>query len=125
MAPRLLTEVELELMQILWRLGPSTVHDVLAALPQNRDLAYTSVSTILRILEKKKVVLSRKNGRSHLYVPKLTKEKYEATAIQHMLGSVFEDQPRLLVKQLLDSVGVDDEELREIKKLLAEHEAKA
>ncbi len=125
MASRLLTEVELELMQILWRLGPSSVHDVLAALTQGRELAYTSVSTMLRILEKKKFVLSRKNGRSHLYVPRLSKEKYEAAALKHMLGSVFEHQPALLVKQLLDAGGVDSEELRAIKKLLDEHEAKA
>ena len=56
----LLTKTELELMNLLWDLGEGSVRDVMAALPQDRDLAYTSVSTILRILEKKEFLKSRK-----------------------------------------------------------------
>ncbi len=59
---RLLTKVELELMTILWRLGEGSVTHVLGELPDGRDLAYTSVSTILRILEQKKILKARKEG---------------------------------------------------------------
>jgi predicted transcriptional regulator len=59
---KLLTETELELMTILWKLGEGSVNDVLAELPQGRDLAYTSVSTILRILEQKKNPLEPQRG---------------------------------------------------------------
>ncbi|HEY0706619.1 MAG TPA: BlaI/MecI/CopY family transcriptional regulator, partial [Polyangia bacterium] len=58
-----LTEVELELMTILWQLGGGTVNEVMAALPEGRTLAYTSVSTILRILEQKGVLSAEKVGR--------------------------------------------------------------
>lgn len=58
-----LTPVELELMQLVWKLGEVSVADVLAALPPERKLAYTSVSTVLRILEQKGVV---QIGRAHV-----------------------------------------------------------
>ena len=63
---RLLTEVELELMSILWRLGSGSVRDVMAELPEERrGLAYTSVSTVLRILEQKGFVSSTPAGKTH------------------------------------------------------------
>jgi predicted transcriptional regulator len=117
-APRLLTETELELMNILWRLGEGTVNDVLAGLSRGRDLAYTSVSTILRILEQKRVVSSRKEGRGHVYVPRVTKEAYEATSLGHLLAKVFDDEPSTLVRRLVETRGLDGEELRKIRALL-------
>ncbi len=66
---RTLTETELELMTPLWKMGEGSVNDILAKLPKERKLAYTSVSTIIRILEQKEVVASRKEGRGHIYFP--------------------------------------------------------
>ena len=117
---RLLTEVELELMTILWRLGEGSVNDVLAALPPARKLAYTSVSTIFRILETKKVVLSRKEGRGHIYVPRLQKDKYEALTVQHVVSKVFDGAPASLVRRLLDESELTEEELKAIRKLVNE-----
>ncbi len=113
-----LTEVELELMTLLWKLGEGSVNDVLAALPAGRKLAYTSVSTILRILEQKKVLASRKEGRGHVYVPKLTKAEYEASTVRNIVKKVFDDAPVAMVKQLFDNTDLSKDELREIKKLL-------
>src|SRR4029453_18499824 len=87
---RPLTEVEVELMTILWRLGEGTVNAVLEELPPERPLAYTSVSTILRILEKKAVVATRKQGRGHVYVPQISKQEYEARSLRRLLSSVFD-----------------------------------
>ena len=80
----LLTEVELEMMQILWRLGEGGVKDVMAELPTSRKLAYTSVSTILRILEEKGIVRTRKDGRRHSYIPAVLKSDYEAKSLHHI-----------------------------------------
>ena len=60
-------------MTILWRLGEGTVSEVRAELPAERALAYTSVSTVLRILEKKGLVRPRKAGRGHVYIPAVEK----------------------------------------------------
>ena len=64
-----LTEAELRLMEVLWQKGPSTVHSILEALPPKPALAYNSVLTTIRILEKKGYVQHVKEGRAHLYMP--------------------------------------------------------
>lgn len=117
-AVKLLTEVELELMTILWRLGEGSVAEVIDQLPKGRDLAYTSVSTILRILEQKGILDTRKEGRGHIYIPALQKAEYEAKAVKHVVDTVFNGTPIALVKQLLNSVDIDQHELTELKKLV-------
>src|SRR5690348_8797807 len=106
-----LTEVELELMTILWELGGGTVNDVLAALPPTRPLAYTSVATILRILEQKWVLGAEKVGRGHRYVPLIPKDQYEAFALEQMVGKVFGGEPVALVRRLVDGAGLSRREL--------------
>lgn len=119
---KMLTEVELELMSILWRLGEGSVNDVIRELPEGRDLAYTSVSTILRILEQKSIVAARKEGRGHVYVPALRKSLYEKQSVKNMMEKVFDGRPvamvNTLVKHLLDSQGLDPRELAEIGALI-------
>lgn len=113
-----LTDVELELMTILWKLNEGSVSDVLEQLPKNRDLAYTSVSTILRILEQKGVLKTRKEGRGHIYIPALMKSDYESRTVKDVVDRVFEGTPVALVKQLLDSVKINEAEIKQIKELI-------
>lgn len=115
---KLLTETELELMSILWRLGEGSVADVIRQLPNDRDLAYTSVSTILRILEQKHVLKARKEGRGHVYIPLVKKMEYEARAVKHVVDRVFDGTPVALVRQLLDSGSLNQSELKELKALI-------
>ena len=115
---KLLTDVELELMTILWRLGEGSVASVMVELPEGRNLAYTSVSTILRILEQKQILKTRKEGRGHIYIPLLSKTDYEAKTVRHVVDSVFEGAPITLIRTLLDNVNLDDEELEDIKKII-------
>jgi predicted transcriptional regulator len=119
-SPKLLTDVELELMSILWRLGEGTVKDVRAELPPERALAYTSVSTVLRILEKKGLVRSCKVGRGHSYVPTLDKRRYERRALQHVIGTVFDGTPVTLVRRLVESEVLTPAEIEELRSLLGE-----
>jgi predicted transcriptional regulator len=115
---KLLTDVELELMSSLWRLGGGTVHDVLATLPPARKLAYTSVSTVLRILVQKGVLSVKREGRGHVYVPKLSKEAYETASLRHIVHRVFDGAPAALVRRLLETEDVDERELEAIRTLL-------
>jgi predicted transcriptional regulator len=115
---KLLTEVELELMTILWKLKEGSVAEVIEHLPEGRDLAYTSVSTILRILEQKEALTTRKEGRGHIYIPVLLKSDYEAKTVRHVVDRVFNGAPLALVKQLLSSGQMNEIELEEIRKLL-------
>lgn len=115
---KLLTETELELMTILWRLEQGTVADVIDQLPKERDLAYTSVSTILRILEQKSILKTRKEGRGHVYIPQIKKPEYEAKTIKHVVDRVFDGTPMALVRQLLDSDQLNENDLKELKLLI-------
>jgi predicted transcriptional regulator len=115
---KLLTDVELELMTPLWKLGEGSVADVIENLPAERSLAYTSVSTILRILEQKKILKTRKEGRGHIYIPLLKKTDYEAKAVRHVVEKVFDGTPAALVKQLLSHSNLDQKDLDQIKELL-------
>ena len=117
---KMLTDVELELMTFLWKLGEGSVADVIECLPKTRDLAYTSVSTILRILEQKSIVTTRKEGRGHIYIPCLKKTDYEAKAVKHFIDRVFEGTPLALVKQLLDAGNLNEADLRELRNLISQ-----
>lgn len=117
---KLLTETELEMMRVLWARGEGTVNEVLDGLPKSRHLAYTSVSTILRILEKKGFLKSRKDGRTHIYKPSLAKPDYEARTLRHIVHNVFDGQRLGLVRQLLGAGDIRPEELEELRRLLNE-----
>jgi predicted transcriptional regulator len=118
--PRLLTQAELEIMTELWRLGEATVHQVMEALPAGRRLAYTSVSTILRILEQKGVVGSRRDGtgRGHVYAPRVPKEDYEALSLRDLIGRVFDGAPVSLVRCLVENESLSAQELAAIRAML-------
>jgi predicted transcriptional regulator len=114
----LLTDTELELMLILWKLEEASVHDVIAALPATRNMAYTTASTIIRILEKKGFVANRKLGKAHLYSPTLSKQQYESRTLGHVVGRLFENTPAALVARLIDDKRLTAEEIAELKQLL-------
>src|SRR4051812_44677351 len=115
---RLLTEVELELMNIVWALGGGTVSDVLAALPAERPLAYTSVATMLRILEQKGVVQSRKEGRGLFYRPLVERAAYQAFTLEQMVDKVFGGEPLALARRLIDGGVLSRKDLASLKNLL-------
>ena len=116
----LLTDTELELMLILWKLQEASVHEVIAALPATRPMAYTTASTIIRILEKKGFVANRKQGKAHLYTPTLSKQEYESRTLGHVVGRLFENTPAALVARLIDDQKLSAQEIAELKQLLDE-----
>ncbi len=116
--PDLLTEVELEFMSALWRIGRGSVREVLAGLEPPRDLAYTSAATILRILDEKGFVTSQKSGKSLIYQPSLAKNTYQTRSLQNLSAKLFDKSPAALVARLVDDEGLTQENLEEIRALL-------
>ena len=113
-----LTAAELEMMNILWRIGPCTIGQMLESLAPGRELAYTSVSTIVRILEQKGFVSSEKAGRGHLYSAAVPKDDYQARSLKHLVRNVFDGTPSLVVSRLLDSDALSATDLEQIRALL-------
>ncbi|MEL6645469.1 MAG: BlaI/MecI/CopY family transcriptional regulator [Pseudomonadota bacterium] len=114
----LMTEVELEFMTELWAIGQGSVRDVLGRLPADRNLAYTSGATILRILEEKGFVTSRKDGKTLIYTPLLAKDQYQTRSLQNLSRTLFDDTPATLVARLVDDAGLTDADLEAIRALV-------
>jgi predicted transcriptional regulator len=115
-----LTEAELRLMNVLWQKGSATVHQVLEALPEKPVLAYNSVLTTIRILEKKGYLKHAKDGRAHVYIPSVAREDATRFEISHLVSRFFKNSHQLLVLNILedDNIGADD--LQRLRQLLEE-----
>lgn len=113
-----LTEVELEFMTELWALGQGSVRDVLARLAPERNLAYTSAATILRIMEQKDFVTSEKRGKTFVYKPLLAKDAYQSKTLRDLSDKLFDGTPASMVARLVDDQGLSEETLEEIRALL-------
>ena len=114
----LLTEVELEFMNELWALGEGSVRDVLDQLPPERNLAYTYGATILRILDEKGFVKSRKDGKTLVYTPLLQKDNYQTRSLQNLSRTLFDDTPASLVARLVDDAELTASDLEDIRALV-------
>ena len=112
--PRLMTQVELELMTHLWELGEATVREIAQRLPPGRDLAYTSVATMMRVLEGKRMVRSERRGRAHVFRPRIAKGVYQSRSVKDLVERVFDGMPTALVARLLDDDGLSREDLERI-----------
>ena len=117
-----LTEGELPLMEVLWKKGPATVGDVVASLPADPPLAYSTVLTTLRILEAKGYLRHTKKGRAFVYEPVIVQEEASRKAIGHLVNRFFGGSRELLVMKLLKEETIGRAELRRIKKMIAESE---
>ncbi len=114
----LLTEVELEFMTLLWELGDASVRDVLSKMDEDRDLAYTSAATILRILEQKGFVSSKKDGKSLIYSAILTKNEYQSRLLKDVSAKLFDNTPAALVATLVNDDHLTQDALEELRVLL-------
>jgi predicted transcriptional regulator len=114
----LLTEVELEFMTLLWELGDASVRDVLSKMDEDRNLAYTSAATILRILEQKGFVSSKKDGKSLIYSAILPKNEYQSRLLKDVSAKLFDNTPAALVATLVNDDNLTQDALEELRVLL-------
>jgi len=115
-----LTEVELEVMKAIWNLDECKVRDVHDILHTERALAYTSVATMMKILEEKGFLTSQKSEKTHIYKSLVSKTEYEAASLNHLSDNVFEGNASFMVLRLLDDSKLGKEELENIRKFLNE-----
>jgi BlaI family transcriptional regulator, penicillinase repressor len=113
-----LTEAELRIMNVLWERGSGTVHEVLQGLPETTPLAYNSVLTIIRILEKKGYVKHLKDKRSHVYMPQVDRKDATRFEVRHLVSRFFGNSHEMLALNVLEETSIDAEELARLRKLL-------
>lgn len=116
--PRRLTEAELEIMNIVWELGQCTIKDIHTQLLMQKDVAYTTVATLVKILEQKNVLGLKRGEKAHHYFPQLSRDEYQLITLEHLKTNVFKNDPSMLVMQLLNHTDLSNDELKSIRSLL-------
>ncbi|MDE7077573.1 MAG: BlaI/MecI/CopY family transcriptional regulator [Alistipes sp.] len=117
--PQELTRAELEIMQLFWSKGPSMVNDLLEAMPDPKP-AYNTVSTVVRILEKKGFVGHKAYGKTYEYYPVVSKEAYASRYMDTVLDNFFNGSLSRLVSFFSEHKSITVEETDEIMKMLRE-----
>ena len=113
-----LTQAELRIMEVLWQRGSATVQQVLVALAEKPALAYNSVLTTIRVLERKGYVRHEKDGRAHVYAPAIERKEATRSEISHLVSRFFKNSHEQLVLNILEDRGIDDEELTRLREML-------
>jgi BlaI family transcriptional regulator, penicillinase repressor len=113
-----LTEAELRIMNVLWQKGSATVHEVLEGLPPQPSLAYNSVLTIIRILEKKGYVKHVKDKRAHVYIPQVGRDDATRSEVRRLVSRFFGNSHELLLLNILEDQTIDVEEMDRLRQLL-------
>jgi predicted transcriptional regulator len=113
-----LTDAEVDVMAALWRLGRASVGDVLAAMKKRRAVTYSTVQTILRILETKGYVTHAKVARAFVYEPLIDERQARRRALRHLVGRLFDGSPSLLVLNVLEDEEIDPAEREQLRRLI-------
>jgi predicted transcriptional regulator len=114
-----LTEAELRIMDVLWQRGSGTVQEVLERLSMRPVLAYNSVLTTIRVLEKKGYVAhNATDGRAHVYAPVIAQREARRSEIRHLVSRFFKDSHEQLVLNILEERGLEPEELNRLRRML-------
>ncbi|MGH9516875.1 MAG: BlaI/MecI/CopY family transcriptional regulator [Terriglobales bacterium] len=118
-----LTEAELRIMNALWQKGPGTVQQVLDWMPEKPPLAYNSVLTTVRILERKGYVGHVKDGRAHVYEPLVGQQEASRSEIQNLVSRFFRNSHEALLLNLLRDDEINDHELKRLRQMLSTNHA--
>lgn len=108
-------------MKVIWQLRQATVADVVAAIAGDR-VSYSTVQTMLRILEKKGYVAHRKSGRAFMYRPVVDQKQARRKALRHLVARFFDNSPSLLILNVLEDKQIDPREIERLRKLLEAEE---
>ena len=119
-----LTEAELRIMNVLWLKGSGTVQQVLDSITQKPTLAYNSVLTTIRVLERKGYLKHLKDGRAHVYTPLVGQQEATRSEIRHLVSRFFENSHEQLVLNVLEDQGIEPEELARLRQMLDRAETK-
>ena len=114
----MLTDAEARVMTVLWRRHPATVGDIVDGLKKKPGATYSTVQTILRILEAKGYVAHDKVTRAFVYRPLVDERQARRRALRHLASRLFNGSPSLLVLNVLEDDEIDAAEMRRLKRLI-------
>jgi predicted transcriptional regulator len=103
---------------VLWQRRSATVGDVAEALAKDKPVAYNTVLTLMRILERKGYVRHTKDGRAFVYQPVVERGEASRSELRHLISRFFNDSPELLMLNLLREERIDEQELERLRGLI-------
>lgn len=109
-------------MNVLWQKGPGTVQQVLDRLPEKPPLAYNTVLTTIRILERKGYLGHAKDGRAHVYEARVERSEATRSEIRHLVSRFFRNSHEALVLNILEDDEIEGEEVKRLRKMLERSE---
>lgn len=113
-----LGETEMEVLHLVWDLGEATVADVQERMLQRRDVAYTTVQTVLRNLTKKGYLTYTKDGVTYVYAPARPAEEVQHSLLRSLMTKVFKGSPAAMVQTLVKFEALSDDERDELRRLI-------
>jgi BlaI family penicillinase repressor len=113
--------LQLAVLRVLWRKTEASAAEIHAALGRNRDIALTTVSTILTRLDRRGVVAHRAEGRTFIYRAKLTEPEVRRSSLRSMVNTLFSGDPTAVVSQLLASRDISPGDLDRMRKMIDEN----
>jgi predicted transcriptional regulator len=123
--PKEPSRLEMQVLALLWERGPATVREVQEALPDGKTRAYTTVLTVLQVMEKKGLLTHVSQGNTHVYQPTTTRRQTLGPVLKNLVRQLFGGSPATAMQHLLAESEVSPEELAKLKQLIAEQEAKS
>jgi BlaI family transcriptional regulator, penicillinase repressor len=114
------TDVELELLQILWQTGPASLGQICAALRARRPAATTTVATMLKVMLEKKLVQRKSGKQGYRWSAKTTRQTAATGMVRKLVDLVFDGSAERLVAHLVESGELSDQERKEIQQLMQE-----
>lgn len=112
------SDLEMQVLSLLWRNGPSTVRQVLEAMPDGRPRAYTTILSVMQVMEKKGLLNHTRDGLANVYRPKVSRQKVLGPMLRGLVRNVFGGSTSAAMQHLLSETNVSEEELAEIRDML-------
>ena len=118
------TPAELEVLQVIWERGESTVREMMTILNKQRPRAYTSVMSLMNVMFEKGLLTRKLEDRAYIYGAKVSPDKTQSRLLREFLNRTFDGSASALVAQLLEQSSPSDKELEEIRKTLTQYSQK-
>ena len=114
------TPAELEVLQVIWQRGPSTVRQVMTILNKTRTRAYTSVMSLMNVMTEKGLLSQEPKGRAFVYSAKVSQNRTQSRLLTDLLNRAFDGSATALVTHLLEQTTPNSEELNDIRQTIAD-----
>jgi BlaI family transcriptional regulator, penicillinase repressor len=115
------TPAEIEILEVIWDNGPSTVRQVMNELNKQRMRAYTTIMTLMNGMTDKEYLAQKQQGRAFVYEAKINRGKLQSRMVNDLIGKVFDGSASALVNKILSEGQADEDELEEIRQAIEEY----